>query len=506
MPRIPVPQKITPPRNNGFEQEAAIFADAVSLHESDRLAEAKSAYEFILRSNPNHPEILTLLGTLHLQQGNAEEAIRLLDLSLRIHRNQPRAHNSRGIALCKVLRYEAALADFDRAIVLGLPEASYGNRANALAYLARYDEALAAYDQAFAVNPADPELHYNRGSALLLRRDHDAALASYDRAIALRPDYADAHFARAELLLLLGDFANGWKQFEWRWKLPEAKHIIFEYPKPLWLGEPDIAGKTILLHGEQGFGDMLQFCRYVEMVAARQAEVVLGVPTALKRLMMTLRGSPLVVDDLKDTPLCDFHCPLMSLPLALGTTSETIPANVPYLFSDKALSATWSARLGVRNRPQVGLVWFGSIKGGKSYTKAMSFEDIVALTDCDADFYALQKQQTAGDEMMFQRSHRVTDLGPELNDFADTAAVIMQLDLVISVDTSVAHLAGALGKPVWILLSHLRDWRWLRDGPVTPWYPTARLFRQTAPNDWATLIGIVKHELARWTEQQTRPI
>jgi Tfp pilus assembly protein PilF len=497
MPRMPLLPRATPSTVFLQQQEATLFARATAFHQAGQLADAKVAYEALLRINARNSEALTLLAMVHLQQGAPPEAIRLLDLSLHVDPQQPLAHNARGIALCRVQQFETALAAFDHAIALHLDEA-YGNRANALNYLGRSREALSDYDRALAFNPDDAEIFHNRGSALQWQGEYDAALASFDRAIALRPDYPNARFHRAELLLLLGDFTSGWKEFEWRWKLDEVQPHIRAYSKPLWLGQPDIAGKTILLHAEQGYGDMLQFCRYVEVVKARQTNVVLGVPPSLKRLMTTLRGAPVVVDNLNDIPPFDFHCPLMSLPLALGTTPATIPADTPYLAADPTLASAWSARLGVRSRPRIGLVWFGSSVTTASHIKSMAFEDILRLTDCDADFYALQKQQTPGDELSFQRNNRVTDLGPDLHDFADTAAVIAQLDLVITVDTAVAHLTGALGKPLWIMLSHLKDWRWTQQGPTTPWYPTAKLFRQPRPNDWIGVLDAVKAELLRW--------
>jgi tetratricopeptide (TPR) repeat protein len=478
-------------------RETVLLAQATAAHHANRLMDAKASYEAILQINPNHTEVLTLLGSLLIQLGEPTEAIRLLDLSLRADRRQPHALNARGIALCEVRRFELAVADFEQAIALHLP-AAHGNLANALNYLGRSNEALNEYQLALAISPNDPELHHNRGSALIwVGRDADA-LASFDRALALRPDYAEARFHRAELLLLMGDFANGWEQFEWRWKLDEAKPTLRHYEQPLWLGREDIAGKTILLHAEQGYGDMLQFCRFVELVEAKRAKVVLEVPRSLKRLMQTLHGTPLIVDNRHDIPPCDFHCPLMSLPLALGITPGTIPSRSPYLAVDLELEAAWSARLGAPTRPRVGLVWFGSMTTTASHIKSMAFDDILRLTECAADFYSLQKQQVPGDELAFQSSNRVVDLGPELQDFADTAAAIAQLDMVITVDTSVAHLAGALGKPVWIMLSHLKDWRWQQSGSTTPWYPTATLFRQNSPNDWASVVDAVAAELRRW--------
>jgi tetratricopeptide (TPR) repeat protein len=497
MPRMPITQRTVATAAFMQQQETMLLAQATAAHHANRLMEAKAGYEAVLRINPNHTEVLTLLGTLILQSGNPTEAIRLLDLSLRADRRQPHALNARGIALCEVRRFEPAVADFEQAIALHLPTA-HGNLANALNYLGRSKEALDEYEQALAIDPEDPELYHNRGSALIWLGQYADALASFDRALALRPDYAEARFHRAELLLLLGDFANGWEQFEWRWKLEEAKSILRRYEQPLWLGREDIAGKTILLHAEQGYGDMLQFCRFVELVEARQAKVVLEVPRPLKRLMATLRGSPLIVDNRDDAPPCDFHCPLMSLPLALGITPATIPSTTPYLAADPDLEVAWAARLGTSTRPRIGLVWFGSMTSTASHIKSMAFDDILGLTGCAADFYSLQKQQIPGDELAFQSNNRVVELGPELQDFADTAAAIAQLDLVITVDTSVAHLAGALGKPVWIMLSYLKDWRWQQGGSTTPWYPTATLFRQPSPNDWNSVVGAVEAELRCW--------
>ena len=500
MPRMPLPPRVSPPAFMRH-QEATLFARALARHQAGDLAEAKTAYQVVLGINPSNTEALTMLGTLHLQCGEPPAAIRLFDMSLRINPQQSRACNNRGIALFELQRFEAALADFDRAVALRLPEA-HKNRANALTSLARYDEALAELDKALAIDPNDAELYNNRTPALLWRGDYQAALAAFDRAIALRPDYAYAHFHKAQLLLLLlDDFANGWKLFEWRRQLAEAKAVYFDLAEPPWLGSLDIAGKTILLYAEQGFGDTLQFCRYVTLVQALQAKVVFQVPAPLTRLMTTVHGACEVVATGEAIPPCDFQCPLMSLPLALGTTPATIPSAIPYLTADPLLAAAWSKRFGIHIRPRVGLVWLGSRAGAFGHFKSMTFDEILGLTDCEADFYGLQKDVTSDGDLASDKSDRVTNLGPDLDDFAETAAVIAQLDLVISIDTAVAHLAGALGKPVWIMLSHLQDWRWLREGPTTPWYPTARLFRQSTPNDWSDVLNAVKPELRRWSAE-----
>jgi hypothetical protein len=323
-------------------------------------------------------------------------------------------------------------------------------------------------------------------------------LASYDQAIALRPDYADAHFFKGLSSLVTGDFERGWIEYEWRRKAPSARITKRDFPQPLWLGKDDIAGKTILFHSEQGFGDTIQFCRYVPLVAARDVHVMIEVEEPLRELMTGLAGATKVIVKGDPLPNFDFQCPLPSLPLAFKTRLETIPSSAPYLRVPKQALEYWGALLGTKRSLRIGLAWAGNAKHVRDRERSMRLRDLLPLLDIDATFVSLQKEVRAGDAETLT-SCNMLRFGQELGNFSDTAALISQLDLVISVDTSVAHLAGALGKPVWILLTHAPDWRWLLDRDDSPWYPSARLFRQRETREWSSVTMRVREELLEFT-------
>jgi hypothetical protein len=323
-------------------------------------------------------------------------------------------------------------------------------------------------------------------------------LASYDAAIALRPDYADAHFFKGLSSLVTGDFEHGWSEYEWRREAPAAKIPARDFPQPRWLGEDDIAGKTILLHGEQGFGDTIQFCRYVPLAAARGARVILEVAEPLRELMTDLAGTTKIIPKGDPLPDFDFQCPLPSLPLAFKTRLDTIPSGAAYLRAPNQALEYWNALLGTKRRPRIGLAWAGNAKHVRDRERSMRLRDLLPLLDVDATFVSLQKEIRAG-EAETLTSCNVLQFSPQLGDFSDTAALISQLDLVISVDTGVAHLAGALGKPVWILVTHAPDWRWLLDRDDSPWYPSARLFRQRETREWVDVTMRVREALLEFT-------
>ena len=311
----------------------------------------------------------------------------------------------------------------------------------------------------------------------------------------MRPDYAEAHCNRAICHLLIGDFDRGSKDNEWRWETQHLRKEKRNFAQPLWLGSNDVAGKTILLHGEQGFGDVIQFCRYVPLVAERAARVILEVPGSLHELMGTLSGSAQIVSRGEPLPQFDLHCPLLSLPLAFGTRLESIPPAIPYLGATPSAVRSWNARLGPRKHFSVGLVWCGRPEHKNDHNRSLKLSTLLPLLDCDASFISLQREVRPCDTAVLKDRTDLLHFGDELNNFSDTAALILNLDLVISVDTSVAHLAGALGKPVWILLPYVPDLRWLLDREDSPWYPTARLFRQNRTRTWDDVIIRVRDAL-----------
>jgi hypothetical protein len=352
---------------------------------------------------------------------------------------------------------------------------------------------------ALASRPDYAEAFANRGVLLYDLKRFDEALASYDSAIALRPDYADAHFFKGLSSLVTGDLPRGWIEYEWRRKAPAARIPKRDFSQPLWLGGDDIAGKTILLHSEQGLGDTIQFCRYAALVAARGARVILEVEAPLRELMTGLAGTAGIIAKGSALPDFDIQCPLPSLPLAFKTRLDTIPSTTPYLRVPKQALGYWNALLGAKRSLRIGLAWAGNAKHVRDRERSMRLRDLLPLLDIEATFVSLQKEVRAADAETLANCG-VLQFGRKLGDFSDTAALISQLDLVISVDTSVAHLAGALGKRVWILLTHAPDWRWLLDRDDSPWYATARLFRQDDTREWHGVIARVRDALVEFIE------
>jgi len=486
---------------------AALNNRGVTLHELNRFDEALASYDRALALRPDSAAAFSNRGnTLH-ELKRFDEALASYDRALALQPDYAEALYNRGMTLHELQRFDEALASYDRALTLRPDHAeALDNRGNTLHELKRFDAALASYDRALALQPDHAGALYNRGVVLHELMLLDEALASYDRALAVRPDHADAHFNKAVLQLLKGDFAAGWQEYEWRHRKEESFALFKrDYAQPLWLGQTAIAGKTILLHSEQGFGDTIQFCRYAPLVAARGARVLLEVPPPLKDLMASLAGVAQVISAPDKLPCFELHCPLLSLPLAFGTSLETIPAQTPYLFGIAAKTSAWRARLGARDKPRLGLVWAGDPRKQVPNAhridrmRSLEFDQLAPiLRIAGYEFYSLQKGEHALAQLRNSAlRQRVVDCGDDLHDFSDTAALIDNLDLVIAVDTSVAHLAGALGKPFWLLNRYSTCWRWLIDRDDSPWYPTARLFRQQAPGDWSGVISRVVIELER---------
>ena len=467
-----------------------------ALRDLARPEDALASYNRAIAHRPDDAEAFHVRGDVLRVLGRIEDALASYAGAIQRDPDHAGAHNSHGTMLRILRRPEAAIADFDRAIALRPDFAgAHVNRGDALRELGRSEQALPDYDTALTLKPDHAEAFYGRGAVLWELARPEAALASYENAIALKPDFAEARFNKGVCQLAMGDYEHGWEGFEWRWRSAGMSRIR-NFTTPPWRGDDPIAGKTILVVAEQGFGDSLQFCRYVPMLAC-QATVILDMPRPLARLFSRLNGVAGIVVSGEPLPAFDAWVPMMNLPLAFRTTVETIPAAVPYLFADAEQSAGWHRRLAALPGLKVGIVWAGAPRPDDPNALAidrrrsidpLQFAPLAAIPALS--LISLQKgnvQAPAGLAL-----HDWTD---ELHDFADTAALIDALDLVISVDTSVAHLAGALGKPVWVLNRYDQCWRWLRDRTDSPWYPTARLFRQPSAGDWASVIRDVADAL-----------
>jgi len=397
--------------------------------------------------------------------------------------------------------FREAIAEFQNALSLR-PDyfEAMMNMGVALQTLGETDRAIEAYRRSLALRPEFHPALINLGQALCDTHRFDEAIAAFRKAIAVRPEDPDAHIHLSGVLLLTGKFADGWGEYEWRLQKPSIGHPNSKFAKPRWTGQ-DLAGKRILLHSEQGAGDLIQFSRLCATLTQRGAHTILGSPPQLSRLFRTLQGVSQLIGITHEGLEFDYHCYLLSLPLYLGLTLETIPASVPYLHADPSLAEQWRARLEpLGHRKKIGLVWAGNPMHANDHNRSIPLASFAPLAEIeDAKFISLQKgapvTQPPPGLLLFDRT-------AELSDYADTAALIANLDLVISADTSVAHLAGAMGKPVWTLIPFYPDLRWLLDRSDSPWYPTMRLFRQTRPGDWQTPIRAVTDSLASFVQQE----
>ena len=501
----------------------------IALATVGELDRAAVSFERAVELNPSYAEALTNLGNLRLAQGRLNDAIAChrraiaarpdyaqawcnLGIALRARKlpddaaqaqssfehaldlnpDFPEAHNNLGLLLQDRGESRLALDEFDRALSLRQDYAeAHNNRGFALESLGTVDEAAIEYDRALRLKPEYAEAHNNRGGLLQAEGRLAEAGACFDRAVALKPDFAIAHYNRALLSLLLGGFAAGLREYEWRWGfLPHR-----EFSMPLWRGEPPI-GKRILLHSEQGLGDAIQFLRYVPLVAAAGGEVVLEVGEPLMRLAQAIPEVSRVLRSGEPPPECDLQCPLMSLPLAFATRLESVPARTPYLAIPEAARRKADCLHWPGTGLRVGLVWAGNPKHRKDRERSIPLRFLEGLFKVPGVSLFSMQMGAAAEELVRANELGITDLAPQIDDLADTAALLQRLHLVISVDTAVAHLAGALGVPAWVLLPFAPDWRWLLEREDSPWYPSIRLFRQPRPGDWASMLDAVHAALA----------
>jgi tetratricopeptide (TPR) repeat protein len=470
-----------------------------------RLDAALSFFQEALKCDLTRAEGFAGLGLVFHALRHFERALVSFDEGLRLDPDHADLLNGRGVALLELRRPREALEAFDR-LLTSAPDHrdALGNRANALLRLNRVEEAVAAYDRALELSPNSAPLFANRAAALRrLDRPHEA-LMSATRALAIKPDFAHARFVEAVARLSLGDFGAGWRAYEARWQVGWLASQRREYGAPLWLGEQSLDGKTVLLHAEQGLGDTIQFARYMPLLVARGATIILEVQAELVRLLAAMPGRAAVVARKAPLPRYDFHCPLLSLPLACGTTLQTIPANTPYIVPGEDDVAAWRARLP-RRRPLVGLVWSGERSHDNDLNRSMRLATLMPLLDLpEIAFVSLQHEVRDEDADLLRTRGDLSPIGADFADFADTAAAIAALDAVIAVDTAVAHLAGAMGKPLFLLLPFAADFRWLRGRADSPWYPSARLFRQPQFGEWDGAVKALRQELAEFVTRRGR--
>ncbi|MGA7807621.1 tetratricopeptide repeat protein [Bradyrhizobium sp.] len=471
------------------------------LADVKRGEQALASYQQALRLNPGDWEAAEKTGCLLSQLGRLEEALGYLRLSDQLQPNSAATLQMCALVLYTLKRFEEALTEIRKAQALDPADLDICNNLGVfLQRLGRHEEALSWFDRALEIRPDFITAFTNKAYSLTYLHRFAEAFAVYDASSIVAPGNAEVAWSRALLQLLTGNFEAGWLGREARWKVPSLTIARLDTPQPLWLGKGPIAGKTILILTDEGFGDAIQFARYVPMVAALGARVILVVSDALWPLFSGLAGVaqclPLSVAKL---PSFDMYCPISSLPLAFATRLETIPSTTPYLPAPaKSRLQVWEDRLGPHDKLRVGLAWSGNPNHKDDHNRSLPLSALAPILDCDATFVSLQKDLRPDDAPFLRQRSDIVDLTAHLTDFAATAALVSCLDLVISVDSAVAHLAGALARPTWIILPSTPDYRWLLDRDDSPWYPTARLFRQSDSSGYGRLIERARAELSGW--------
>jgi tetratricopeptide (TPR) repeat protein len=496
-----------------------------ALRLSEKLDESERCYRKAIALRPSYSEAHTGLGaTLNALHRN-EESLVSCRRAVELRGDSPEARNNLGMALLSQKKYQEAEAEVREALRLRSDYVdALRNLGSVLAGMRRYEESIIRYRKgleldpdsagiwmdlgsvqrslrrfheakescrrAIELNPRSPMEHYNLGVVHLDLCEIDQAIECFRQAVAVKPAAPLPHWGLALALLVDGQYLEGWREYEWRW---ECKDIFATRPKftqPAWTGT-DPAGKRILLYSEQGLGDAIQFSRYAPVLAKRGAQVIVQCGPSMKRLLATLPGVKAIHCEPDPLPAFDAQCSLLSLPMLLKTTVETIPADIPYLFADPDRAGVWRQKLAsIPGRLKVGLAWAGNPDHQRDHDRSCGLQCLAPLAQiAGVAFISLQKGPAASQAITPPPGLMLHDFTVDLSDFADTAALITNLDLVISVDTSVAHLAGALGKPVWTLPAFAPDWRWLLNRSDSPWYPTMRLFRQKSPGDWNSAIG-----------------
>ncbi|MDP2816818.1 MAG: tetratricopeptide repeat protein [Polaromonas sp.] len=475
----------------------AYFNRAIALRSLNRTQDAVDDYRRAIQFRPDFPTAYNNCGNALKKLAQFPAALEAFDQAIRLDPSFADAYNNRGNVLRALKNIPAAIESFRKVIGLdpAYPEA-YNNLGNALMEQRKVQQAIDNYDQAIALKADYAKPYSNRGNALRDIGRLDAAMARYEQALALKPDYADAQWNHSLCLLLAGDFVQGWKKYEWRWQNAVLQRAARGFTQPLWLGEQPLAGKTILLHAEQGLGDTLQFCRYVPLVRDLGARVILEVQAPLQHLLAGLDGAASVVVKGRPLPAFDLHCPLLSLPLAFGTVPDDVPAGMPYLAASPAKKEQWQRRLGSPVGMRVGLVWSGNADHTNDRNRSISLAELVGHVPAGVEYISLQKEVRVEDSATLAANPQIRCFDQEIEDFTDTAALCELVDVVISVDTSVAHLAGALGRPVWIALPFNPDWRWMLERDDSPWYPSARLYRQQTAGDWHGVARRIAADLA----------
>jgi tetratricopeptide (TPR) repeat protein len=515
------------------------FQKAFELHKDGRTSEAEEIYKAILKEKPNDFNCLHLLGLIANEKENYEAARELISKALLSNPNSAEAHYNLGNSLKKLNKLNEAIHSYDNAINIKKDYEFYFNRGYVLNEIGQIDSAIDSYNEAIKIKPDYAEAFYNIGiifkdknkdtdnlskailnfnKAIEIKPDYAEALLnkgmclhfsnrikpaieSYDAALKINPDYEDAKWNKSLSLLLIGNFDQGWILFESRWKRDSFTEPRRNFSKPLWLGEESLKNKTILLYSEQGLGDTIQFVRYAKIISQMECKVILEIPESLVELFKEIKDFGTLIKRGEVLPDFDYQCPLLSLPLAFKTNITNIPFPNSYLFSKTKSLNKWAKKLNTKLKPRVGLVWSGKTTHKNDHNRSFALSSILSYLPDNFEYFSIQNELQDKDKSALSNS-KIKHFGAEIENFDDTAALCSLMDIIISVDTSIAHLSGALGKKTWVLLPFNPDWRWLMNSEDTPWYSSAKLYRQAQKNNWQSVFNKIKLDLLDTLEKK----
>ena len=465
------------------KQPTTIYNLARSYEDQGEMLEASTIYNEAVKVQPNFIDAHLKKGMCLHYLERFDDAIECFDNVIKIDPNSAVAHNGRGIGLYHAGQYQDALISLNKAKLLNEQSPEICNNLGlALHKLNRFQEALNQFDQSIALNPRYADAYSNRGLTFQALQMPTEALNNFNWCLEIYPNEPYAQWNKALIKILLGDYEEGWALYEWRWQA-YSKKWLRNFKQPLWLGQAPLKNKTILIYPEQGLGDFIQFCRYIPKLIELGAKVILEAPGPLVTLASSLLGDIQILESGKSYPYFDYQCPIMSLPHAFKTNLNNIPSELPYLFANAGKIKQWEKILGPKDRPRVGIAWSGAKGQANDHNRSMRLENLFPLLAMPFEFHSLQKDVRPDDELVLIQQ-KILDHRGDLENFSDTAALIQNMDIVVSVDTSIAHLAGSLNKKMFVLLAFNADYRWLMSREDSPWYPNAILIRQDQIGQW----------------------
>jgi tetratricopeptide (TPR) repeat protein len=487
-----------------YQQAIEINPNYVEAHDSlgnalraiGQFTAAIESHQRAIEIDPNLAEVHNNLGNCLQEKGDFQAAINYYRRAIELKPEFFQGYNNLGIALKEQNELDTAINSYQSAIELNPEYAeAYSNLGNALKDKGELEEAAVCHRRALELKPDFAAAHSNLGNALQEMGNLTAALESHQRSIDLEPDFVEAHWNKSLLLLLMGNFRQGFELYEYRWLRKTKKNSVRSFVFPLWLGIEDLKGKTIILHCEQGFGDTIQFCRYVKLVKDLGAKVTLELDAELFDLLHDLSGADEIIKTGEELPLYDFHCPIMSLPLALGTELDSIPSPTKYLAAEEIAKKKWFEKLGQKTKLRVGIAWSGSPTHKNDHNRSVELKEFIDYLPANIEYVSLQKDLRENDVKLLKNNPKIIDCSSGWDNFSDTAALCDLMDIIITVDTSVAHVAGALGKNTWVMLSFFADWRWMEKRSDSPWYESVKLYRQSSRRNWEGVFEKVKNDL-----------